>query len=286
MIINNKIGIATVFYNPNILSIELFKSLADHGYVVAIANNGIGQDDLNLISQHKNITIVGTGINIGLAKGMNDAINSILENNIKIEAIALFDQDSKPDIILPELLYKSYNENYVALNLACIGPILIDEKISLNRIHKLKTLSEVTTIATSGTLISRKNYKKVGPLKDDFFIDCIDHEWCFRAKSMGLKVYVDNKIEMKHNMGEAGIDWFGTYKPIYRSPVRHYYIVRNTLAMLRTQYVPMRWKAVEVLKLIRRIVFYIIFSDNRVKTFKNIFQAFSDGLTGKMGVKN
>jgi len=286
MIISNKIGIATVFYNPNILSIELFKSLADHGYIVAIANNGIGQDDLNLISQHKNIIIVGTGINIGLAKGMNDAINSIFESNFKIEAVTLFDQDSKPDTILPELLYKSYNEYYEKLNLACIGPILIDEKISLNRTNKLKTLNEVITIATSGTLISRKNYKKVGPLKDDFFIDCIDHEWCFRARSMGLKVYVDNKIEMKHNMGEDGMDWFGVYKPIYRSPVRHYYIVRNTLAMFRIQYVPMRWKTQEFLKLIRRIIFYVIFSNNRVQTLKNIIQAFSDGLSGKMGVKN
>jgi len=286
MIINNKIGIATVFYNPNMLSIELFKSLADHGYIVAIANNGIGKDELNLISKHKNIIIVGMGINIGLAKGMNDAINLIFENNIEIDAITLFDQDSKPDVILPELLYKSYTENCETLNLACIGPILVDEKIFLNKKYKLNTLNEVTTIATSGTLISRKNYIKVGPLKDDFFIDCIDHEWCFRARSMGLKVYVDNKIEMKHNMGEDGIDWFGVYKPIYRSPVRHYYIVRNTLVMLRIQYVPMRWKTQEFLKLIRRIIFYVIFSNNRVQTLKNIIQAFSDGLSGKMGVKN
>jgi rhamnosyltransferase len=103
---------------------------------------------------------------------------------------------------------------------------------------------------------------------------------------MGLKVYVDNKIEMKHNMGEDGMDWFGVYKPIYRSPVRHYYIVRNTLAMFRIQYVPMRWKTQEFLKLIRRIIFYVIFSNNRVQTLKNIIQAFSDGLSGKMGVKN
>jgi len=56
--------------------------------------------------------------------------------------------------------------------------------------------------------------------------------------------------------------------------------------MLRIQYVPMRWKTQEFLKLIRRIIFYVIFSNNRVQTLKNIIQAFSDGLSGKMGVKN
>lgn len=289
MKLNDKIGIATVFYNPDILSVEHFKSLADYGYIVSIANNGIGRNEYDLIVDNKNITIVGMGINEGLAKGMNDAINLIFKNNIEIDVVIMFDQDSKPDFILPKLLYKSHCENHEALSMACIGPMLIDEKILIkneNKINKINKIDEVTTIATSGTLISRKNYEKVGPLKEDFFIDCIDHEWCFRAKGMGLKVYVDNEVKMKHNMGEDGMNWFGVYKPIYRSPLRHYYIVRNTTAMLRAQYVPMMWKVKELLKLIRRIIFYTLFSNNKANTFKNIIQAIGDGLTGKMGVKN
>lgn len=281
-----KVAIATVFYNPDELSVRQFISFADDGYIVVIANNGIREIDLLILSLAKGIKIVGDGINIGLAKGMNLAIREIFSKNSKVDSVVLLDQDSKPDLSMPIDLRDSYNSIDKTEMVACIGPLVKDIKSLLKYKRKLNGLVEVATIATSGTFITRENYEKVGSLKDDLFIDCIDHEWCFRAKSLGMKIMIDRNIEMKHDMGEDGVDWFGTYKPVYKSPIRHYYIVRNTISLLMNPCVPVSWRAIEFLKLIRRIIFYSIFSNNKVLTLRYIFSAVFDGLRGRLGAKN
>jgi rhamnosyltransferase len=283
--IKYKVGIATVFYNPNINSIILFKNFADSGYRTVITNNGIDDSYLELLKESKNIILVGNGKNIGLAKGMNDAVVEVFNSSLDIDSVIMFDQDSLPDIDLPIQLQSSYFEGGHPKNIACLGPRLIDMKSNLNKVLVLDRYEEVLSLATSGTFVTRDNFKVIGHLKDDFFIDCLDHEWCFRAKNMGFRILRDNKLSMIHNMGENGLDWFGTYKPIYRSPMRHYYITRNTIAMLKKNYVPLKWKIIEFLKLIRRIIFYVIFSRRSYQSVIYIYNAIFDGLNGRMGEK-
>ena len=178
-----KIGVATVFFNPTLASVKLFISLADYGYRVAVGNNGIDEQSLELINKSKNIILVGDGLNVGLAKAMNDAIGAIFNNSTEIDSVILFDQDSKPDIDLPVQLRSSYFAGCDQELVACLGPSLRDEKsnkkIEMDQIRYKNVLS----LATSGTFITRKKFTIVGPLKEDFFIDCLDHEWCFRAKN-------------------------------------------------------------------------------------------------------
>jgi rhamnosyltransferase len=281
-----QVGVATVFFHPDEKSIENFKSLADYGYVVAIANNGMTESDLKSIQYYKDIIIIGNGMNVGLAKAMNDAVYALMKNSPEIDSYFLLDQDSKPDYSLPNSLRESYFLNCEKNKVACLGPRIHDEKSSLPIVERSVRFKEAQTIATSGTLIPRDKFEEIGSLKEELFIDCIDHEWCFRARSQGMKIVIDNNLIMKHNMGEDGIDWFGSYKPIYRSPIRHYYIVRNSVVMLKTQYIPISWRILEYFKLIRRVVFYVVFSTNRIKTTKNIFQAIGDGVIGKLGAKS
>jgi rhamnosyltransferase len=282
-----KIGLATVFFNPDQSSIDKFISFVNYGYIVAIANNGIQDIYLEKIDKIDGLIVVGNGENIGLAKAMNMSIEAILVNHPNVDSVALFDQDSDPELNLPFELHESYFSINKTENIACLGPVLIDKKSSTKQIRKneIKVI-DVMTIATSGTFISREKYYELGKLKDDFFIDCIDHEWCFRAKSLGMKVMLDQSLSMIHDMGEDGINWFGKYKPVYRNPIRHYYITRNTLAMLKLKYVPLLWKINESFKLIRRIVFYVIFSNKKIISINYIGHAFFDGVVGKMGKKN
>jgi rhamnosyltransferase len=283
---NKNIGIATVFYNPDRLSLNVFKALSDYGYVVVVANNGIADEYLTELKQHDKIVIVGEGINVGLARAMNDAIERILNENVNIEGFIQFDQDSKPDFNLPISLRNNFNKYSQTRNIGCIGPIIRDKKTLLKSEPTLEnSVKNVQTIATSGTYMTREIFNRVGSLKEDLFIDCVDHEWCFRAQNLGFEILIDNSIEMIHDMGEDGFDWFGTYKPIYKSPIRHYYIIRNTLSLMSCNYIPLNWKIIETAKTFRRMLFYIIFSKDKMQTIINIKSALFDGLTGKLGEK-
>jgi rhamnosyltransferase len=284
MKIIGNIGIATVFYNPDREALNMFKALSDYGYVVVVANNGMDDEYLTEIKQHDKIVIVGAGVNVGLARAMNDAINKILQENINIEGFVQFDQDSKPDFNLPISLRNNFCKYSKTRNIGCIGPKIRDKKSLLKNEFTLgSSVVNVLTIATSGTYMTREVFNRVGSLNEGLFIDCVDHEWCFRARNLGLEVLIDESIEMIHDMGEDGIDFFGTYKPIYRSPVRHYYIIRNTIYILGLNYVPLSWKITEFLKTFRRILFYIIYSIKPIHTIRNIIRGIAHGLIGRLG---
>ena len=126
-------------------------------------------------------------------------------------------------------------------------------------------------------------YQAGVPMMEELFIDGIDHEWCFRAWSKGYAVRVSNRVTMLHDMGDASLNYFGRYKPVHRSPVRHYYVVRNTLYLTRLAYLPLGWRLRELLKTPRRIAAYVLFSSDRWRTVRLIAHALCDGLAGRMG---
>lgn len=281
-----KIGVVTVFYNPEVSSAVKFIEFANAGYKVVIANNGMSDSIFTMIICCENIKVVGCGKNVGLAGALNSAVDVLLASE-QIEGFVLFDQDSLPDMDLPVKLHDAYSALCNKYKIGCIGPRIIDIKDNSKKL--LMTDNDiflVDTVVTSGTYINKFVYKKVGSFKEDLFIDCVDHEWCFRAINMGYINLINFKTSMLHNMGEAGFNWFGKFKPLYKSPVRHYYIVRNTTYMLRLDYVPWAWKITEIFKFVRRILFYVAFSNNRVLSIKNVVTGLYDGISGKLGRLN
>lgn len=83
---------------------------------------------------------------------------------------------------------------------------------------------------------------------------------------------------MEHDMGEGAVSVFGRFKPIHRSAVRHYFIIRNTLWLARKHYIPLRWRMSEVLKLAYRAPAYLFFSSDRARSARNVMRAVADGL--------
>ena len=279
----SNIGIIVIFFNPTEDCVDHFLNLAHAGFPVAIGNNGMKENYLNKLNGEKNISIVGEGLNIGLAAALNNCIK-FCTHKLGVSSLVLFDQDSKPKVELPVELERSFKFLQSIGNPACVGPLLLDRKMTGKSYLKNEDkYLIVDTIATSGTYIPTDVLKKVGLMMEGLFIDCIDHEWCFRARNLGFEIYVDQINSMEHDMGENGVNWFGKYKPVYKSPIRHYYIVRNSVYMMRLNYVPLLWKFSESLKLIRRIGFYIIFSDGPIRTIKNILRGVTHGVLGQLG---
>jgi rhamnosyltransferase len=192
----------------------------------------------------------------------------------------LLDQDSRPDALMRDRLVAVATAIEAAgRRLACVAPTLIDRKLPSAEVSSRDEYQTITgTLATSGTLVTRAGWEGVGQMWEDLFIDGIDHEWCFRARNRGFETIVSTAVTMSHNMGESAISVFGRFKPIHRSAVRHYFIVRNTLWLARRDYIPLRWRASEILKLAYRAPAYLFFSTRRVRTARNLARALIDGL--------
>jgi rhamnosyltransferase len=268
-----------VLYNPKSESLQKLVDLSARGYQVVAVINAINDDGLRLIEGQAAIRCIKNQKNVGLALALNQGLFCAFQE-LKTSFAVLFDQDSEFDLDLPLQLV----QELIALGdtTACIGPKLLDVKAKGAQ-YVLHNSGHVQTIPTSGSAISKKTYDDVGPMKEDLFIDGIDHEWCFRASSKGLKIAVSDQLVMSHDMGDASINWFGQYKPVYRNPIRHFYIIRNSIYLTRVSYIPLQWRLKESLKIVRRILMYVWASNDRLKTIQLIAKAIKDGFSGRLG---
>jgi rhamnosyltransferase len=268
-----------VLYNPKSESLKKLVDLSARGYQVVAVINAINDEGLRLIEGHATIQCIKNQKNVGLALALNQGLFCAFQE-LKTSFAVLFDQDSEFDLELPLKLV----QELMALGdtTACVGPKLLDVKAKGAQ-YVLHNSGHVQTIPTSGTAISKKTYNDVGPMKEDLFIDGIDHEWCFRASSKGFKIAVSDQLVMSHDMGDASINWFGQYKPLYKNPIRHFYIIRNSIYLAQLSYIPIRYRLEEVLKIVRRIFMYVWASNDRLKTIQLIAKAIRDGFFGRLG---
>ncbi len=278
------ISCVIVLFNPDAGVVDVAKGLAQFGYHVILVVNAASQSILTALEAIQGTTVIVNPQNIGLASALNIGLKQGFEQN-QSKFVALFDQDSQPETSLPMRLALELLEHQ-AESVACIGPQLNEKKQAEARYkvnNRLLDPRVPRSIPTSGTVISKEAWLSVGPMLDALFIDGIDHEWCFRAYSKGYRVLVSEHVQMLHNMGDLGLNYFGSYKPVHRSPIRHYYIVRNTIYLMKLSFLPLQWRAIECIKALRRIVFHTAVSTNRAKTVKLMGRAISDGLVGRLG---
>jgi len=278
------ISCVIVLFNPDVGVVDVAKGLAQFGYPVVLVVNAASPSILTALEAIQGTTVIINSQNIGLASALNMGLQQGFGQN-QSKFVALFDQDSQPESFLPMQLALEFLEHQ-SESVACIGPQLVYKKqaeATYTDNNRLLDPRVPKSIPTSGTVISKEAWLSVGPMLDALFIDGIDHEWCFRAYSKSYRVLVSEHVQMLHNMGDLGLNYFGSYKPVHRSPIRHYYIVRNTLYLMKLSFLPLQWRAVECIKTLRRMVFYTAVSTNRTKTLKLIARAISDGLLGRLG---
>lgn len=269
-----------VLFNPLAGVAETVRRLAAR-YPVILVVNAAGMEFIAQFEGLDGLFVLRNPGNIGLAAALNRGV-AFAFGELGVSFVTLFDQDSNPDVSMPENLLKELLERRGQV--ACIGPRLFDKKeVSAHYATNDASASRCRSIPTSGSVIPKSVFEEVGPMMESLFIDGIDHEWCFRACHKGYEVRVSERTSMVHDMGDSGLNYFGRYKPVHRSPIRHYYIVRNTLALSRLDYLPLGWRALELMKTVRRIVAYLIFSSNRRLTLRLLAWAILDGLRGHLG---
>lgn len=271
--INSKIALLVVLFWPSLDEINKIIVYSKYGYKVIVVSNSSKEEHLSLLRSEDNILLIENSKNLGLASALNIGIRCAFEYKT-IEGIICLDQDSSIEADMPVSLFIEYTTSNVK-KIACLTPKLIDVKQPKTRVGDKDSAiyQDILTAATSGSYLPRTVLEDIGLMDETLFIDCIDHDWCFRARAKGYKIYRSNKIVLKHNMGDYGVNFLGKFKPIHISPIRHYYIIRNTLSLFRKSYVPRKWKIIETMKIAYRIPIYLIFSKNKSQSLRYILIA-------------
>jgi rhamnosyltransferase len=140
---------------------------------------------------------------------------------------------------------------------------------------------ETVTAITSGSLVSLSAFRAVGGLRDDFFIDCVDHEYCLRARAHGYRVMITSKPVMEHPIGNFTYHrWLGrTVRTTNHPPARQYFMSRNLLILAR-EYGRKEPRFIYAYSQgwLRCVVKLCLFEDGRLAKIKSIVRGCLDGL--------
>jgi rhamnosyltransferase len=143
---------------------------------------------------------------------------------------------------------------------------------------------EMTSVLTSGSLVSIDAFQTIGGFRDDLFIDCVDHEYCLRSRAWGFHVLLTSKPVMEHDIG-----YLTEHRLLGRrvgtsnhSPVRQYFMARNSILLIRDYLAQEpRWILKYSWDWLKSIVLILLFEKDRIPKMKNLMRGCLDGLLAR-----
>jgi rhamnosyltransferase len=208
----------------------------------------------------------------------------------------LLDQDTEPgENGVDQLLAAFQRLSATQPELGCVGPRLIDVATGLEHgFHQISGLRwvrhypapeahdpvPVANLNGSGTLMPLDIFFELGGLDESFFIDHVDTEWGFRVTAAGYKLFGISDVSFLHRMGETSMRFwlFGWHVWPNRSPLRHYFLFRNSMRLLRMRQVPLVWKLLAPVKLLLTLILHLLFDPARVAQVGQMVKGIRDGL--------
>ena len=244
------------------------------------------------------ICIISLQKNVGLGAGFNIGITKV--KSLDFPFVILFDQDSIPHEGMIKLLGQAYKEiSEKSSCIAAVGPRFLNPESGelSNFIHfgrffmqQVKCNSQngivqADFLISSGSYISINALDEVGCMDEALFIDYVDTEWCLRARSKGWLVYGVCNAVMEHSLGEKRRRyWLLRWRNIAQhSPLRYYYIFRNSLIMSRRSYILPNWGRCMLMHNIMLAIYLAIASSNRFENLKMLLRGVADGTKGVNG---
>lgn len=254
---------------------------------VLIVDNGSRSDIqpiLETVEAISNVSVLRNAANRGIAAALNQGAQWAQTNGYS--GVIFFDQDSQvTERVLPSLIEVG-NQFKPSDRVAVIGS-------NFKNIQSHKYFAdpastepgawrEADVVLTSGSLISLDAYLKIGPFREEFFIDSVDSDYCYRAISKGYRIIQTLQPTMEHSAGHPTPHRFlgRTVWTVNHAPQRCYYMTRNPVVLIREYaFTHPQWAFGGTVGLAKWILKLVCFEDNRKLKLRYIALGTLHGLT-------
>jgi rhamnosyltransferase len=284
-----------VSYNPDIeVLLSLLRQIGEQSDFLLVDNNStnIHGFEAQCAAVTGCIGVEKQSENSGLASAINLGLRRAMQLNYRFAL--LFDQDSE----LGEAFFSSMHNAWLEAQqlsgpaIAAIGPRIENPEngrcMPFKRFDRFFARSDSKPVQSgslyytdflisSGTLLALDNLSDIGLMKDDYFIDNVDLEWCFRAHSKGYALYGTSRATLHHRIGEVSTNILVRQGMMVKhSPLRAYYSTRNRINLYSKSYAPKQWKIRDFFRFLLKCSWLLIFSAERAAYWKNIRRGISD----------
>lgn len=283
-----------VTYNPTMPRLQalLTQLLAQVANVVVVDNASSAEVQSALSGLHlERLTVHCLDENSGIAAGQNAGLRLGFQQGC--DAVVFFDQDST----IGDDFIATLSEGLVDPQVGVVAPVFYDEQRGFGyplvdilpsgrrRKYLPEILSgpvDISVAISSGMLIRRSVFERVGLLDERLFIDYVDTEWCLRCAAQGIAIRIIPTASMTHSIGDKSLSFAGFRVPVH-SPVRRYYRIRNAFHLLRMNHVPKLMAVREVVFGLIHQIILIAFESKPKDYLFYYFKAVRDGVAGVYG---
>jgi rhamnosyltransferase len=228
------------------------------------------------------VDLIRNPVNFGIATALNQGVQWARSKGY--QWVLLLDQDTLPSLDMVATFIRVFNEFPYKSQLAIIG-----SNCFLNSATKTKRREErwwgiAKTVITSGSLLALDAAQRIGPFREEFFIDCVDFEFCLRAFTKGFRVVEIRVPVMEHFIGTPKtmrMLWLKTQTYNHR-PWRSYYMIRNFVVLVREYVLKDPWWIFRMSWAITKIVaLTLLMESSRISKLRYMLLGFYDGLIGR-----
>lgn len=289
-----------VIYWPDMQFRErLIAIAAESDHVVVVDNGSPSQESAEL---PRGIEWLQQMRNVGMAEGLN--IGLARARALGFDWAITFDQDSTPEPGMLAALWATRRNQPIPSQVAIVGPRIYETcfpsdellyvvphprcRLLFQRPHleRGRDLVGVAFVISSGALLDLAILDRIGPMDEKLFIDCVDHDYCLRARQHGYEIVVSSSAFLAHNLGHKREYKIGKIKvlPTFHPPMRLRYMHRNRV-MLWSRYALAfpHWVVFDVLFVIYNLVRLLLFEDRRRVKLLAALLGLRDGLVRRSG---
>lgn len=278
------VAAVVVTFHPEPDFAAMLASLLPQVGAIIVVDNGSCPTDLPAHDDptlEGRVEIMANGENRGIGAALNQGLRRASERGFSW-ALTM-DQDSSP---LPNLVVagrRAFEAHPQPQQLAAIGASVVGAgELSA----PAAAYRRMKAVITSGTLQSIPIWERLGGFREDYFVDCIDTEFCLRARARGLEIIQATEAALSHRIGVPTQKWvMGRWMiPTNHSPLRRYYVTRNRISLWR-KYARSdgRFVAKDMRQTVREWIGIAFAESDRPAKLRAILAGLRDGLFGRYG---
>lgn len=274
----SEIGAVVVLYEPDeMVPHNILSYAAQVRHVIAVDNTPSPSADLLKALAGEGIEYIPMHHNAGIAAALNAGAKRLREAGCGW-ALTM-DQDSgAPDSFVTRLA-------------GCLGPGSDDvaivaplwEQVGGLPEEASDSVREIDWAMTSGNLLRLDALEQVGGFAEEFFIDQVDHELCFRLRLSGWRILQAGNAVLQHRQGSLRRTPLGFYVTDYPA-IRRYYMTRNTLVVQQRYGVQFpEWLAAERSQWSLDLAKIMLGEPHKLDKLRKIVQGRRDARAGRLG---
>ncbi|HLL68685.1 MAG TPA: glycosyltransferase [Micromonosporaceae bacterium] len=272
-------AIATAFHpQPEVL--RVLEAAGSACAAVLVVDNTPGGADLLRGQLPDRVRVLRPGHNLGLAGALNLGLREL---SSQTDAVLLLDQDS---VLVDDAVHR-LTAHLADPTIGAVGPAPWDEAHGSfidPRTTFRREVADRDAIIASGMVVRRALLDQLGGFREDFFVDCVDLDFCLRLRRTGSRIVQDRRVRLPHTLGNTRAHRFltGSVRVTHHPTWRLYWVARNSVLLVREnfRFTP-AWCMIWMMIIFRWVLLTALYERPRRPRLDAMWSGVRDGIRGR-----